>query len=114
MGRSLKSHAAGARGVEADLLDLVRDEINAYTEAMLTRLNEEISRYPRPIARCDEQLTALLEQRAEIVRLVENMDDPARAFACIEQFLDSPLYAGDEAELALRSRLKEKLSLPKA
>jgi hypothetical protein len=30
----------------------------------IDRLSDEIRRYPTPIARCDEQLTALIEQRS--------------------------------------------------
>ena len=30
----------------------------------IAELSDEIRRYPTPIARCDEQLTALLERRA--------------------------------------------------
>ncbi len=33
----------------------------------LAELSNEIRHYPTPIARCDEQLTALLEARASIV-----------------------------------------------
>ena len=33
----------------------------------LAEISEEIRRYPTPIARCDEQLTALLEQRAALL-----------------------------------------------
>ena len=33
----------------------------------LAELSEEIRHYPTPIARCDEQLTALLEQRAALL-----------------------------------------------
>jgi hypothetical protein len=38
----------------------------------LAEISEEIRRYPTPIARCDEQLTALLDQRAALKeRLLE-------------------------------------------
>jgi chorismate mutase len=37
----------------------------------LAELNQEIRSYPGPIARCDEQLTALLEQRAALLRQLE-------------------------------------------
>ena len=36
-------------------------------ERRLAALSEEIRNYPRPIARCDEQLTELLERRAEVL-----------------------------------------------
>jgi hypothetical protein len=34
-------------------------------------LSREIRAYPTPIARCDEQLAALLEERARLVALLE-------------------------------------------
>jgi len=39
-------------------------------QRLLAELSDEIRRYPTPIARCDEQLTGLLEQRAEILERI--------------------------------------------
>ncbi|MGP1680453.1 MAG: hypothetical protein ACTS6J_25275 [Burkholderiales bacterium] len=36
-------------------------------DAMIARLSDEIRRYPTPIARCDEQLSELLERRARLL-----------------------------------------------
>jgi chorismate mutase len=36
-------------------------------DSEIAAISEEIRRYPTPIARCDEQLTALLEQRARLL-----------------------------------------------
>jgi hypothetical protein len=36
----------------------------------LAELSDEIRRYPTPIARCDEQLTGLIEQRAAILERI--------------------------------------------
>ena len=33
----------------------------------IAALSEELRHYPTPIARCDEQLSALLEQRAQLL-----------------------------------------------
>jgi hypothetical protein len=43
-------------------------------EQRLAELSREIRDYPTPIARCDEQLTALLEERA---RLLQRLEKPA-------------------------------------
>ena len=43
-------------------------------EQRLAELSREIRDYPTPIARCDEQLTALLEERA---RLLQRLEAPA-------------------------------------
>lgn len=42
-------------------------------------LSLEIRHYPTPIARCDEQLAALLEERA---RLMAQLDELTRDGAC--------------------------------
>jgi hypothetical protein len=41
--------------------------MNAWLERRIAELSEEIRRYPGPIARCDEQLPALLEERARLI-----------------------------------------------
>lgn len=43
-------------------------------EQRLEEISFEIRNYPTPIARCDEQLTALLEERS---RLMERLGEPA-------------------------------------
>jgi len=40
-------------------------------------LSEEIRSYPTPIARCDEQLTALLDERSRLLRLLHAEPKPA-------------------------------------
>jgi hypothetical protein len=47
-------------------------------QARLAALSEEIRRYPTPIARCDEQLTALLEQRSKLVERLREAARPGR------------------------------------
>ena len=37
----------------------------------IEELSAEIRGYPTPIARCDEQLTALLEERSSLLRILE-------------------------------------------
>jgi hypothetical protein len=46
----------------------------------IEELSEEIRHYPTPIARCDEQLTALLDERSRLLRLREQ--DPKPAGGC--------------------------------
>jgi len=46
-------------------------------EQRLAELSAEIRNYPTPIARCDEQLTALLEERSRILKLLEEIHMPA-------------------------------------
>lgn len=55
--------------------------------ARAAALAEEVRSYPTPIARCDDQLTGLLERRSRLYRLLE----------ALEAFAHS---AGSAAELA--------------
>jgi hypothetical protein len=48
--------------------------MNASLEKRIQELSAEIRNYPTPIARCDEQLSALLEERA---RLMQSLEKPA-------------------------------------
>jgi hypothetical protein len=41
--------------------------MSAWAEKRIAELSEEIRNYPGPIARCDEHLSALLEERARLV-----------------------------------------------
>jgi hypothetical protein len=53
--------------------------MSAYLEQRLARLNEEIRCYPGPIARCDEHLPALLEERARLLSELEKQGCSAEA-----------------------------------
>jgi len=53
--------------------------MSAYLEQRLARLNEEIRNYPGPIARCDEHLPALLEERSKLMSQLEQQSCSAEA-----------------------------------
>jgi chorismate mutase len=42
-----------------------------WAEKRIQELSEEIRRYPGPIARCDEHLAALLEERSQLLTQAE-------------------------------------------
>jgi chorismate mutase len=48
-------------------------------ERRIAELSEEIRRYPTPIARCDEQLAALLEERSRLLNELKKHDGDANA-----------------------------------
>ena len=48
-------------------------------ERRITALSEEIRNYPTPIARCDEQLTALIDERTSLLGLLEKNKNPEAA-----------------------------------
>ena len=81
----------------------------------IREINEEIAHYPTPIARCDEQLTKLLEQRARVFRQEKVAaelgptplrDADADWFQRVSDYVtDLEPCGDDDIETALRSRL---------
>lgn len=53
--------------------------MSADLKRRLAELNEEIRRYPGPIARCDQHLPALLEERARLMAELEREPCPPEA-----------------------------------
>ena len=53
--------------------------MSVYLEQKLAELNEEIRTYPGPIARCDQHLPALLEERAKLMAELEHESCPSEA-----------------------------------
>ena len=51
--------------------------MSAWLEKRIAELSEEIRHYPGPIARCDEHLPALLEERAELVEQLKDSQTTA-------------------------------------
>ncbi len=45
----------------------------------IARLSEEIRHYPTPIARCDEQLIALIDERTFLLGLLNKNKNPEAA-----------------------------------
>jgi hypothetical protein len=71
--------------------DDVARSIRDYLARRRDALNDEVNGYPTPIARCDVQLPALLEARAEVVALLRGDDDALVAgFVAIAGRLDDP------------------------
>ncbi len=97
--------------------------LRSHLESRSRELNEEIRRYPTPIARCDEQLTKLLEQRAQALTQLSLIDEAGLeklpqsdrpSLSSVEKIIRSYAPGDDEAGLALVSRLKAALSARRA
>lgn len=82
-------------------------------------LAEEVRHYPTPIARCDEQLGKLLEQRAHTLNQLRRMLEhdskdhsyrelPSVSF--LRQFVESYDPSDDEEEMAVVDRLRAALT----
>ena len=95
-------------------------ELKIYLDRRSKELSEEVRNYPTPIARCDEQLTKLIEQRAGAINQLKLLLEAAparsgplgrRRLAALEAYLMRPrAFPDDEIEIALRSRLSAALS----
>ena len=53
--------------------------MSIYLQNRLEQLNAEIRTYPGPIARCDQHLPALLEERAKVMAELEHESCPPQA-----------------------------------
>lgn len=96
----------------ADSLTALRAGLGAALHARAAALAREVRDYPTPIARCDDQLTGLLERRARVFRALDDVDalpagdtvDAAAALAaCAAQL------APDDLDAAFLSRWRAAL-----
>jgi hypothetical protein len=90
--------------------------VTALHEALYARLRrrasllmDEVRRYPGPIARCDEQLSALLEQRSSVFQALELLerasargllDEDAASLAMLAECLRPGAPEDSDADLA--------------
>ena len=91
-------------------------ELKSHFERRSRELNEEVRNYPTPIARCDVQLSELLEQRDRVNSQLRQMAvaDPAQPrvgarqwLEAVDSFLAGPeAIADDKKEIAIRARLQ--------
>ena len=98
-------------------------ELKAYLALRSDELNNEIRNYPTPIARCDEQLTKLIEQRTRAAHQLKLVTELSRvpsgcagnvAHEHLRAFLMGPeAIGGDDVEMAIVSRLRAALSGPR-
>jgi hypothetical protein len=51
--------------------------MSAWLEKRIAEISEEIRHYPGPIARCDQHLPALLEERSRLLGELQDSQDPA-------------------------------------
>jgi hypothetical protein len=80
-------------------------EIRAHLERRGAALSEAVRHYPTPIARCDEQLPALLESRREVLQLLEESDA-----TLVAAFVAGAARWDDAAALALVAQAQRVLA----
>jgi hypothetical protein len=121
MHLSIEPPSGAAAAVTAQSVVDLWTELRRHLGRRSSELNAEIRAYPSPIARCDDQLPKLLEQRARAVRLLHaaiELDAQVAASAVeatwlerLQEFLSGPDAAtDDDAETELRSRLSVALA----
>ncbi len=96
-------------------------ELREHLQERFRQLSLEIRHYPTPIAHCDDQLPKLIEQRdharIELERIAAidaaSSDAGGTFIRALERFVEIAPPTDDDAELALRSRLRNVLSAPK-
>jgi hypothetical protein len=87
------------------------DALRCHLEARFRQRCDELRHYPTPIARCDDQLPKLIEQRdharAELERMtaIATTGTGATANAAL-RFLAAATPTDDDTEIMLRSRVK--------
>jgi hypothetical protein len=87
------------------------DALRRHLEARFRQCCDELRHYPSPIARCDDQLPKLIEQRdharAELERMTAVAATATGATAKVAQrFLAAATPTDDDMEIMLRSRVK--------
>lgn len=120
MTSSVKHPSQASGAMVLDLVVAAWSELKIYLARRSKELSEEVRNYPTPIARCDEQLTKLIEQRSGAIDQLKLLLEAAptrsgplgrRRLAALETYLMRPLaFPDDEIEIALRSRLRAVLS----
>lgn len=91
--------------------------LRRHLEAKNRAINVEVAHYPTPIARCDVQLSKLLEQRARVYRDLERIAQIGEVLPSnrvnaewlrgVDNFVaNGEPDAEDDAEIALRIELK--------
>ena len=99
-----------------------------FCEHLATRIreiNDEVAHYPRPIARCDVQLSKLLEERARVYQQMKVAAElgpmpsgvaDAHWLQRVDDYLAKlePCGADDDGETILRSRLLRSMAQMRA
>jgi len=90
-----------AERVDSALIESLCSALRKYLERQVELLNEEVRNYPTPIARCDDQLTGLLEQRASAAAQLQRLSSVAdQDLARIDRIA----FAGELIDLLLSRR----------
>lgn len=106
-----------ASSVVVDSLSALSAELGAQLRARAAALAREVRDYPTPIARCDDQLTGLLERRARVNRVLDDLlalpaGEAAGAIAALETC--AAQLAPEDLEAAFLARWRAALEVLRA
>jgi len=120
MTSSLKLRSDASPDMDLEPVVAAWSELKTYLERRSQELSMEVRNYPTPIARCDEQLAKLIEQRSGAIDrlqlLLQAAPAPSDPFGhgrlgSLDAYLTrAQAFPDDEIEAALRSRLMTALS----
>ena len=115
MSVSVEHESQASPDMVSDPVVAAWSELKTFLDRRSKEIIEEVRNYPTPIARCDEQLTKLIEQRANAINELKLLLEAAparsglaerRRLAALDAYLMRPrAFPDDEMETALRSRL---------
>jgi hypothetical protein len=119
--RSSRSAEAIGEGARPDTFAEAWAMFCEHLATRIREINDEVAHYPRPIARCDVQLSKLLEERARVYRQTKVAAElgpmpPGEGDAHWLQRVDDylaklePCGADDDREAVLRSRLRRSMA----
>lgn len=106
--RHSESHEGASNTADHEAWEALRHHL----ESRSRDLCDEVRHYPTPIARCDVQLTKLIEQRTHALESLRQFNDAAcghstpPADSAIQDFIAAYVAADDDVEAALVARLK--------
>ena len=102
-------------------LDDTLTALHAFLDRRVREVSDEVSHYPTPIARCDDQLPGLIEQRGRLMSrfralraIVGNRSsrDEAAATQALAELLDGYGRSEDDEEATLLSKLTAEMRMP--
>jgi len=118
MERTLDQQHKAQEGAASAAVRLAWEALRCYLDSHCKDLCEEVRRYPTPIARCDVQLTKLIEQRTHALEslrhFAENGDGQGSrsappSTAAMRGFIAGYAPADDDIEAGLVARLEAAL-----
>ena len=112
MEQALERKPAGPQAASAAGVQGAWEALRRYLESRSKDLCEEVRHYPTPIARCDVQLTKLIEHRThalELLRRFTAIETGPLSFTAMRGFVAGYASSDDDIEAGLVAQLNAAL-----